>query len=107
LEADNLYYCEYISTVVYFHPDPYIIFVCMYLGGAVNTNSNWNWSYHKALQLVSSSMLVYLSSKKATTKLIYPNILHMLHPSARDEERGKRKTLVTEVCCDTWQIKIY
>jgi hypothetical protein len=46
-------------------------------------------------------MLVYLSSKKATAKLIYPDILGMLHPSARDEERGKRKTLVIEVCCDT------
>jgi hypothetical protein len=63
-----------ILAVVNFHPDPYIIFVCMYLCGADDTNSNSNWSYHKALQLVSSSLLVYLSSKNATTKLIYPNI---------------------------------
>jgi hypothetical protein len=42
-------------------------------------------------------MLVYASFKKATVKLIYPYILGMLHPSARDKEREKRKTLVIEV----------
>jgi hypothetical protein len=36
-------------------------------------------------------MLVYLSSKKAVAKLIYPDILGMLLPSARDEERGKKR----------------